>query len=207
MDVWGMARAERQQLADRLATLTDEEWERPTLCSGWTVRDVVGHMTAIGTMSAGIFFGGMARNRFSFDKFQGEGIRSNTEGKSPSQILAAFGATVDSHAKPPGPKLTVLGEILVHGEDIFRAEDQGYLNHPGDHVVAVADFYKRNRFPLKVKARIAGVTLRMTDSDWVYGSGPEVSGPGISILMAMVGRKVALGELRGDGVPVLSGRS
>jgi hypothetical protein len=158
-------------------------------------------------MSGRKFLSGMAKNRFSFDKFQDEGITSSIEGRSPAQILAAFSATVDSHHKPPGPKRTVLGEVLVHGEDIFRARDPGYLSHPADHVVTVADFYKRNGFPLKVKRRIAGVTLRMTDADWAYGSGPEVSGPGISILMAMVGRKVALGELRGEGVPVLSNRS
>jgi len=207
MDVWDMARAERQQLADRLSALTDDAWEQPTLCAGWTVRDVVGHMIAIGTMSGGTLASGMARNRFSFDKFQREGITSNSEGKTPTEILAAFSATIDSHHKPPGPKTTVLGEILVHGEDIFRAQDQGYLSHPADHVVTVVEFYKRNRFPLKVKQRISGVTLRMTDADWSYGSGPEVSGPGISILMAMAGRKIALGELRGEGVAVLSGRS
>jgi hypothetical protein len=58
-----------------------------------------------------------------------------------------------------------------------------------------------------VKKRINGVTLRMTDADWSYGSGPEVAGPGIAVLMAMVGRKIALGDLNGDGVAVLSGRS
>ncbi|MGD0083730.1 MAG: maleylpyruvate isomerase family mycothiol-dependent enzyme [Acidimicrobiales bacterium] len=202
-----MARVERQQLADRLSALPDDAWAQPTLCAGWAVRDIVGHMIAIGTMSAGRFFSGMAKNGFSFDKFQSQGIKSNTEGKAPAQILAAFTATVDSHHKPPGPATTVLGEVLVHGEDIFRPQDRRYLVHPADHVVTVAEFYKRNGFPLKVKQRIAGVTLRMTDADWSYGSGPEASGPGISILMAMVGRKIALGELQGEGVSILNGRS
>jgi len=51
------------------------------------------------------------------------------------------------------------------------------------------------------------VTLRMTDADWSYGSGPEVAGPGIAVIMAMVGRRIALGDVQGDGVAVLAARS
>lgn len=207
MDIWDMARAERQQIADRLSALPEAAWAGSTLCDGWLVRDVVGHMIAIGSMSTPGFFGGMLKNGFSFDKFQQQGIAAATGGRSAAQMLDGFRATVDSHKKPPGPKMTVLGEVLVHGEDIFRAQGPGYLPHPADHLIAVAEFYKRNGFPLKVKKRINGVTLRMTDADWSYGSGPEVAGPGIAVLMAMVGRKIALGDLNGDGVAVLSGRS
>ncbi|MFZ0171413.1 MAG: maleylpyruvate isomerase family mycothiol-dependent enzyme [Acidimicrobiales bacterium] len=207
MDVWEMTRAERQRIADKLAAMPDDAWSQPTLCEAWLVRDIVAHLIAIGSMSTGKFVSGMARNRFSFDNFQAEGIRRYANGKSPAEMLSKFKATVSSHAKPPGPKTTVLGEVLVHGEDIFRAQSQGFGDHPAEHVVAVADFYKRNGFPLKVKKRIAGVTLRMTDADWSYGSGPEVAGPGISVLMAMVGRKIALADLKGEGAAVLEGRS
>ena len=207
MDVWDMIRAEREALADRLAELPDEAWSSPTLCEGWQVRDVVGHLVAIGSMSAAKFAAGMAKNHLNFEAFQAEGIRTNSEGRSPAELLAAFRATVSSHRKPPGPTKTVLGEVLVHSEDIFRPARQGFGDHPLEHVVAVADFYKRNRFPLAVKRRIAGVTLRMTDAEWSYGSGPEVAGLGISILMAMAGRTSALGDLKGDGLAVLSTRS
>jgi uncharacterized protein (TIGR03083 family) len=207
MDVWEMAHGERLQIAEQLEALPEEAWTEPTLCEGWTVADVVGHMTAIGTMSTGRFVKGMLGNRLNFGAFQAEGIAAVTKDKSPAKILEAFRATAESRAKPPGPKTTVLGEVLVHGEDIFRPRRTGFGQHPVENVVTVADFYKRNGFPLKVKRRIAGVTLRMTDGDWSFGSGPEVAGLGISILMAMVGRKIALSDLQGEGVAVLSGRS
>jgi len=207
MDVWGMVRFERQQIADKLAELPEDAWSLPTLCDGWLVRDLVGHLIAVGSMSTGRFLRGMAKNRFSFESFQAEGIRIHTAGRSLAEILRAFRSTVSSHGKPPGPKTTMLGEVLIHGEDIFRPQAQAFGDHPGEHVVTVADFYKRNGFPLKVKKRIAGVTLRMTDADWSYGSGPEVAGPGISVLMAMVGRKIALADLKGDGLDLLARRS
>lgn len=207
MDVFEMTCSERQRLADKLAGLPEGAWSGPTLCEGWTVREVVGHLIALGSTSTVAFMRGMRRNRMNFGALQAEGIRQRTEGKPPAQLLEDFRATVSSRRKPPGPRTTVLGEVLVHGEDIFRPLEQGFSEHPSEHVVKVADFYKRNRFPLKVKRRIAGVTLRMTDADWSYGSGPEAAGPGIAILMAMVGRETALADLKGNGVAVLASRS
>jgi uncharacterized protein (TIGR03083 family) len=206
LDVWAMTAAERTNLVDRLAPLEDEQWAAPSLCTPWTVRDVTGHILAIASMSTGRFFGGLAGNGFSFDRLQEHGIKRETEGKTNAELVAALREKIDSHAKPPGPATTVLGETLVHGEDIFRALDGTFLPHPDEHIATCAEFYKRNVFPLKVKRRIAGVTLRMTDIDWSYGSGPEISGPGIAILMAMVGRKAVLGDLQGDGVAILAGR-
>ncbi|HEY0575297.1 MAG TPA: maleylpyruvate isomerase N-terminal domain-containing protein [Pseudonocardia sp.] len=39
MDAKGMARGERADLADFLATLSPQEWEAPTLCERWRVRE------------------------------------------------------------------------------------------------------------------------------------------------------------------------
>jgi hypothetical protein len=48
--------------------------------------------------------------------------------------------------------------------------------------------------------------LRATDMEWSHGSGPEVSGPGVSLLMAMTGRRTALDDLKGDGAAILASR-
>ena len=42
MNCLEMATAERK--ADFLATLTPGQWEAPSLCAGWRVRDVVAHV-------------------------------------------------------------------------------------------------------------------------------------------------------------------
>lgn len=38
--------AERRRVADLLAGLDDEQWAAPSLCDGWTVREVGAHLTA-----------------------------------------------------------------------------------------------------------------------------------------------------------------
>ena len=46
---------ERAALLDLLAGLTDEEWAKPTVCPGWSVKDVAQHLLAddVGRLSSG----------------------------------------------------------------------------------------------------------------------------------------------------------
>jgi uncharacterized protein (TIGR03083 family) len=42
---WSLAHAERAALAADLAELTDEQWATPSLCTGFSVRQVLAHLT------------------------------------------------------------------------------------------------------------------------------------------------------------------
>jgi uncharacterized protein (TIGR03083 family) len=99
----------------------------------------------------------------------------------------------------------VLGETIVHAEDIRRALGIRHT-YPTDAVVRVADFFKGSNLLLGTKNRITGLSLWATDTEWQHGSGPEVAGPVLAVLMAMTGRKAALDELTGDGVSTLRSR-
>ena len=100
----------------------------------------------------------------------------------------------------------MLGEIVVHGEDIRRPLA---LEHetPEAALVAVADNYKKTNILIGAKRRIAGLQLQATDTAWSHGAGPQVSGPLVALVLAMSGRAGALADLRGDGVEVLRARS
>lgn len=54
--------------------------------------------------------------------------------------------------------------------------------------------------------RIRGLRLRATDLEWTHGDGPEVTGPGEALLMAMSGRPAALADLDGPGHATLAAR-
>ena len=41
---WQVIEHERLSLADLLEGLTEEQWESPSLCAGWRVRDVAAHV-------------------------------------------------------------------------------------------------------------------------------------------------------------------
>ncbi|MDQ1683619.1 MAG: hypothetical protein QOC82_356 [Frankiaceae bacterium] len=203
-DPWPVIHAERQALADDLAGLTDEQWKTPSLCGGWTVLDVVGHMVATARMTPPRFFGRFLGSGFNFDKMTAKDVAAETSG-GPAATLAAFRDTISRTTSPPGPIDAMLGEVLIHPDDIRRPLGIAH-DYPSDAVVRVLDFFKKSNLIIGAKKRIDGLELKATDANWTHGAGPRVSGPAHSLLMAMTGRKEALSDLSGDGVETLRSR-
>ncbi len=203
-DLWPMIHNERAALADDLASLSEEQWDAPSLCAGWTVRDVVAHLTASAKISVPWFFVKMAGSGFSFGRMQQKDIAVE-RGASTTDTLERFRAQIPSTTHPPGPTEAWLGEAVIHGADVRRPLGIAPRT-PTEAAVRVADFYKGSNLIVGAKKRVAGVRLNATDADWSNGSGPVVNGPMLSLVLAMTGRKAALGDLDGDGVDVLAGR-
>jgi uncharacterized protein (TIGR03083 family) len=204
VDVWPTIEAERKSLANDLESLDQDQWTTTSLCSRWTVCDVVAHMTATAKITPPVFFGKMLASGFSLTTLQDKDIAVE-KGGSPADALARFEAVETSRKHPPGPLDTWLGEAIVHAEDIRRPLGIRH-DYPMDAVVQVADFYKNSNLIIGTKRRIEGLTLQATDANWSHGTGPQVSGPMIALLMAMTGRKTAAEELSGDGVATLRAR-
>src|ERR1700694_5345173 len=197
-EVMPMIHAERASLGEFLETLTPEQWTARTACEKWNVQQLVGHLVASATVTAGHFAAGFVASGFNFDRFVDKDLRPHAEG-SPDQVLKRYQSVITSTRTPPGPKYVALGEVMVHGEDIRRAlGSRG--EHPSEHLTTLAEQYKTTGPPLRAKKRIAGLKLRATDVDWSTGEGPEVAGPAMALILAMVGRQGALDECTGPGI-------
>ena len=203
-DIWTTIAAERGALADDLTTLTPAQWDTPSLCAKWTVRDVVAHLSATASMTPVKFFAGMARAGFSFSKFS-KGQLDKHRGPDPAATLADFRGLQHSTSAPPGPKVSWLGEIVIHGADIRRPLGIPHT-YPLEAVRQVIDFYKGSNMLSGAKTRIAGLSLRATDDDWQHGQGEPVEGPLLSLLLAITGRTAACDDLTGPGVATLRNR-
>jgi uncharacterized protein (TIGR03083 family) len=201
---WPTIHAERKALAADLESLSDQQWNTPSLCAGWTVRDVLAHMSATAAMTPPKFFGKMIASGFRFDSFANKEIARESTG-SPADTLAVFEQRSDLSSHPPGPGETWLGEVLVHAEDIRRPLGISHT-YPTEALTRMVDFYRGSNLLIGGKKRAAGLTLRATDADWSAGSGPEVAGPAVSLMMAIVGRQAAVDELSGEGVATLKQR-
>jgi uncharacterized protein (TIGR03083 family) len=205
MDIWPVIHAERRSLATDLRPLTDDQWGTTSLCDEWSVRDVLAHLTSAASLTPPAFFATLIGSGFSFEKVQAKGVAGHL-GASPAETLAGFEKVQTSVKHPPGPADTWLGEVIVHSQDIRRPLGIEH-EYPTEAVVRVADFYKGSNLLIGSKSRIAGLKLRATDTDWSHGTGPEVSGPILSLVMAMTGRKAAFDDLEGDGVATLRSRA
>ncbi|MDT5347900.1 MAG: hypothetical protein QOH91_1187 [Mycobacterium sp.] len=207
-DIWTTIAAERGALADDLAGLTASQWETRSLCTQWSVRDMVAHMSSTASMSPAKFFLGMAKAGFNFDKFTDGGVGKHL-GSDPAATLNEFRGLQSSTSAPPGPKISWLGEVVVHGEDVRRPLGISHT-YPPDAVRQVIDFYKGSNLIVGSKKRIAGLALNATDDDWQHGQGDTnaalVEGPLLSLLLAMTGRGAACDDLTGPGAQTLRSR-
>jgi uncharacterized protein (TIGR03083 family) len=201
---WPVIHAEREALIADLRKLDDAAWATKSLCGQWTVREVLGHMTSTAKKTPPKFFASMAAAGFNFDKMVATDVRKETAGTA-ADGLAEFSRVQGSTSHPPGPVETWLGETIVHAEDIRRPLGIAH-EYPADAVIRVADSYKGSNLIIGAKNRVAGLTLKATDTEWTHGSGPEVSGPALSLVLAMTGRAAALDDLTGDGVETLRAR-
>ncbi len=201
---WPLIHGERKALADDLANLDDAGWATPSLCAHRSVRDVLAHMTATAKMTPAKFLAKMAGSGFKFNAMTDKEVRNETAGTA-ADGLAEFRSLLTATSHPPGPVEAMLGEAVIHSEDIRRPLGIK-RQYPNEAVVRVADFYKGSNLIVGAKSRIAGLKLTATDTQWSTGSGPEVTGPILSLVMVMTGRSVALDDLAGDGLTTLRSR-
>lgn len=204
-DIWATVRPEREALAADLQAIDEAAWATPSLCSDWTVRDVLAHMTALARMTPATFFGKLVTSGFNLSRLQARDITVEKD-RSAEGTLARFRSVAAGKNHLPGTDRTMLGETLVHAEDIRRPLGIAH-RYPPSALVTVADLYKGSNLIAGTKRRIAGLSLQATDVGWSTGSGPAVSGPMLSLLMAMAGRHQAVEDLEGEGVATLRSRA
>jgi uncharacterized protein (TIGR03083 family) len=204
-EAWSAIDRERRALADQLGALAPERWQTPSLCAGLSVREVLAHLTVSGAVSPARWFAGVLRARFDFDLQMDQRLREQL-GDSAAETLRRFQATVGSRTAPPLPRLALLGEMVVHGEDIRRPLGLE-REHPRSTLRAVLRYYAGTDQVVLARGRVGGLRLEATDDDFSTGDGGLVRGSSLALIMAMTGRKAYCAELSGPGVAVLAARS
>ena len=197
-DVWTVVRDERLALIADLEPLTDEQWDTPSLCPGWTVHDVVAHIVDTAKTTRLNFITGFVAARFDFDRQNNNGI-ARERGATPKETLARFRAVAHRITTPPAPLDTRLVEAIVHGEDIRRPLGVTH-EYPIDAVARALRLQAKTKVSFGgAKEHVADLALIAEDADISIGNGPAVRGPALSLLLAVSGRTVALAELEGPG--------
>lgn len=204
-ETWRHIHAERAAMADTWDGLSAGQWKSPSWCEGWSVQEAAGHILAAAEQTPFNFYKELAQAGLRFNVFTERAAR-RLGALAPDELVSRLRARTTTTNHPPAPVIAMLGEIVVHGEDIRRplGLDHQYAESA---LVAVADNYKKTNILIGSKRRIAGVRLRASDCAWAYGDGPEVSGPLVSLILAMAGRRAVQSNLVGDGVRVLEARN
>ena len=183
--VWRHVDAERAWMADFLESLPDEDWDRPSLCDGWTVRDVGAHVTFAQTPVRELLWPAI-RAGFRYDKLIGDAAR-----RSPlthEEIVATLRSFVGSRKRVAFiTDLEPLIDVLVHNQDIARPLGVQH-RMPPEAAAAAADRVITTPLGLRRWKPPRGVRLVATDTEWSYGRGDEAAAPMESHLMFLTGR-------------------
>lgn len=199
-EYWSAVRGVRLQVADLLDTLSAEEWEAPSLCAGWRVRDVAGHVALVPTITTWELLAVAPRAGFNMHRVNT--LIAQRAGSAPTDSIAA---KLRRHAadRTTARVLDVadsLFDVVVHSQDIARPLGR-VLDVPVDATREGLDRVWAMGWPFHARKKLAGLRLTATDTDWTVGSGPEITGTAIGLLLLLTGRTAAAAdELHGAGV-------
>ncbi|HET6939827.1 MAG TPA: maleylpyruvate isomerase family mycothiol-dependent enzyme [Nocardioides sp.] len=205
MDVQDRIAANRRRLADFFDSLDEDQLKVRSLCEGWTVRDVLGHLVMPLAGNVTGFLVQLVRARGSIDRASAALAREL--GRRPvAELTGMLRERADEVIKVPGVgPMGQMADGCVHLRDCARPlglPDEVSL----DDWRVLLEWLSRGVVGLVPKRRLQGLSLLATDQEWSWGSGPELAGPSEALAMAVTGRPVALADLTGPGVQDLRDR-
>ena len=118
-DTWRYIHGERVVMTESLASLSGEQWAVPSWCEGWSVQETAGHIVAAAEQTPLNFYKELAQAGFKFNVFTERGAK-RVSAAGPDELVRRLGARTTTTNHPPAPVMAMLGEIIVHGEDIRR---------------------------------------------------------------------------------------
>ncbi|WP_327392337.1 maleylpyruvate isomerase family mycothiol-dependent enzyme [Streptomyces sp. NBC_01186] len=197
MDIKSAIAAERGEFAEVLDGLAAEDWDAPSLCAGWRVREVAAHMSLGFRCPLPRMMRELIVARGSLHRMTDQCARKDAARMTTGEMASALRDNARHPWKPPVGGITAaLGHDVVHGLDITVA-----LGHerevPQERVAALLAVVT----PKTVKffgADLGGVELYAEDLGWSYGTGSRLSGSAQDLLLLTYGRKLPPGRLRGE---------
>ena len=204
VDVMAMAREERAEMADFLASLRLEQWDQPSLCHGWRIRDVAAHAVSYEEHGLADLIRRLAKARFRPGQLN-EVALAEYAALDPQELVAFL----RKHLTPHGATARFGGRVglvdsMIHHQDMRRPLGMR-RQIPAERLLCALPFAVTAP-PLRGFWNARGVRVVATDLDWSRGKGPEARGPAEAVLMVLAGRRGVACELTGPGASILQER-
>jgi uncharacterized protein (TIGR03083 family) len=184
-------------LGGLLEGATEAQWDTPSLCAGWRVREVVAHMTMAARYSEAEFMAELQRCGFDFSRLSNE-VAARDAALPAGDLVASLRSEVMQQWTPPGGGWHgALNHVVIHGLDV--TVPLGVPRRSPDTTIRVVlDDLTTGGVGGHFGMEIGGRSLQATDLDWSYGSGPALRGPAEYLAVALCGRSVPEGRLDGE---------
>ena len=202
MDLWPITIQARRSLLSTFEQLDDAQWDVGSLCDGWTIRQVLAHLTLAARPPALRYAKAVARAKGDFNKANHSLAVDDAE-RPTSTLLSAYRRVIDHRFSPPGwPQAAPLSDIMVHSLDV-RIPLGLETAAPADHYEPVLGLlfgpFGRS-FTSKGRPAVRWVAV---DHQWSHGNGPDVRGTMADLALTAAGRGARVPHLDGDGVAII----
>ncbi|TSI15930.1 maleylpyruvate isomerase family mycothiol-dependent enzyme [Brevibacterium aurantiacum] len=203
-EYWTHIHAERARLLSLLDGLAADQWQAQSLCSDWSVEQVVAHLSAAVKTGRWAWIRSIVAAGFNPAKHNAR-LLSRYRGRNSEETLAIFRDSTTLTVAPTRDYPAFLGEVIVHGQDI--AEPRGLSLVPDRAaLLEVARYFAQKDFAVNSRTLVTGLSLEAEDADFESGSGPLVTGNLLELVMTMAGRPTFAVSLRGEGAEELRHR-
>jgi uncharacterized protein (TIGR03083 family) len=198
--IWQAVATERSSMVELLAPLSEAQWDHPSLCDDWRVRDVVAHIVLSTRASIGWILVNLIRARGSLHGAIRDTAIRHADRRTTGELLDELRESIDSRTTPNGSTpADRLMDLLVHGQDI--AIPLGLTREmPTAAARSAIDRIWTRDAPFHAGKKFAGYRLVAADTDWAGGAGPVITGPIAALLLVVTGRRQGWDRLTGDGV-------
>jgi uncharacterized protein (TIGR03083 family) len=188
--------AEFTRLADLLDAASDAQWDTPSLCAGWRVREVIAHLTMAARYSEEEFMAELQRCGFDFTRLSNE-IAARDASLPAGELIKNLRSEVMHRWAPPGGGYHgALNHVVIHGLDV--TVPLGVPRLPPDQTIGVIlDDLTHGDGTVRFGVDFAGRRLQATDLDWSFGAGPLLRGAAADLALVICGRSVPPGRLEG----------
>ncbi|GAA1354223.1 maleylpyruvate isomerase family mycothiol-dependent enzyme [Falsarthrobacter nasiphocae] len=202
--MWPRVIKEREALAEDLAGLTNAQWATRSLCSKWTVQNLVVHLISGFQVTKKEAVLALVRHGFNFSQLNDTVVSSGTH-VPPSTTLEQYRAAMGRESDTFKPE-DALAEIMIHSADIRIPLGLEY-EPSKDNLFSLAASVSKRPHSKRLRDLRKGLRFTATDQPWSLGSkGPEVKGPMLPLLLALCGREAGLEQLEGDGLTAFRAR-
>ncbi len=189
-DLQTLVAAEFAALAVALEPLPAADWTRPSLCEGWSIGDVVAHLTMAARYPVDRFQAELAADDFDFQRMS-DRLAARDGLLDPADLLGDLRSeTMAGFEQPGGGYAGSLSHVVIHGLDVTLPLGLGRVCSDEaaalvlDGLVAPGD---RTVFDAQIDPG-----MRATDLSWQHGEGAGLAATAGELIAVLSGRQVGV---------------